>query len=140
MTSHISAELQRIVIERSGNRCDYCLIHWDDAIFGCQVDHIIAEKHLGETVADNLAMACVFCNRFKGSDIGSLAPSTREFTRFFNPRTDRWDVHFKFDQFRIVPLTPIGEATVEILQLNHFDRLLERQVLHMDGRFPPKPN
>ena len=65
MTSHISAELRRIVLERSGNRCEYCLIHSDDTIYGCQVDHVVAEKHFGKTVADNLAMACVFCNRFK---------------------------------------------------------------------------
>lgn len=139
MTSHISAELRRIVSERSGDSCEYCLIHSDDTIYGCQVDHIIAEKHFGETVADNLAMACVFCNRFKGSDIGSLASSTGEFTRFFNPRTDRWDEHFGFDQFRVVSLTQIGEVTISIFQMNHHDRILERQMLQIDGRFPPKP-
>ncbi len=139
MTSYISAELRRIVLERSGDRCEYCLIHSDDTIYGCQVDHVIAEKHFGETASNNLALACVFCNRSKGSDIGSNATSTCEFTRFFNPRSDRWNEHFRFDQFNVVPLTPIGEATIAILQMNHDDRILERQVLHMDGRFPPKP-
>lgn len=53
MTSYVSAEFRRLVLERSGNRCEYCLIHSDDTIFGCQVDHIIAEKHFGETNTDN---------------------------------------------------------------------------------------
>lgn len=140
MTSYVSAEFRRLVLERSGNRCEYCLIHSDDTIFGCQVDHIISENHFGVTNTDNLAMACAFCNRFKGTDIGSIAVSTREFTRFFNPRTDRWNEHFRFDQFQIASLTPIGEVTLAILQFNHVDRVLERQVLHLDGRFPPKPH
>ena len=40
------------------------------------------------TLADNLAFACVFCNRYKGTDIGSIALTTNKFTRFFNPRID----------------------------------------------------
>ena len=32
MSSRPSAEMRRRVILRSGNRCEYCLIHQDDAI------------------------------------------------------------------------------------------------------------
>ena len=27
--------------------CEYCLIHEDDTVFGCEVDHIISTKHGG---------------------------------------------------------------------------------------------
>lgn len=67
MTSYVPAELRRLVEERARNICEYCLIHVDDTFFGCQVDHIIAEKHGGLTVDDNLSLACTFCNRAKGS-------------------------------------------------------------------------
>jgi hypothetical protein len=36
MSSRPSAELRRQVIERAGNRCEYCLIHQDDAVAGHQ--------------------------------------------------------------------------------------------------------
>ena len=65
------------------------LLDEEDTFFGCKVDHIINEKHGGPTVAENLAYACAFCNRAKGSDIGSIVWSTGDFNRFFHPRTDR---------------------------------------------------
>ncbi|HMS08111.1 MAG TPA: hypothetical protein PKE66_01405 [Pyrinomonadaceae bacterium] len=33
-------------------------------------------------------------------------------------------------------LTDIGEATVRILKLNHPDRIIERQTLSEQGRYP----
>jgi len=83
MATHISAELRLFVAARAVHVCEYCLIHEDDTYLGCQIDHIISEKHNGPTVAENLAFACAFCNRAKGSDIGSLS-AAGQFTRFFN--------------------------------------------------------
>jgi 5-methylcytosine-specific restriction endonuclease McrA len=94
MSSYVSAALRRLVAVRADLLCEYCLVHEDDAVFGCEVDHIISEKHGGATDAGNLAYACAFCNRAKGSDIGSIVPGTGHFVRFFNPRTDRWAEHF----------------------------------------------
>jgi HNH endonuclease len=83
------------VAARAGHRCEYCLIHADDTFFGCEVDHIISEKHGGATREDNLAYACLFCNRNKGSDIASILPETGELVRLFNPRLDRWGDHLR---------------------------------------------
>ena len=58
------------VIQRAAHRCEYCLIHEIDAGFAHQIDHIISRKHGGRTHAENLALACMICNRHKGSDIG----------------------------------------------------------------------
>ncbi len=33
----------------------------------------------------NLALACPYCNRYKGTDLGSLDPETGQLTPFFNP-------------------------------------------------------
>jgi len=93
MSSYVSAALRRLVAERAGRICEYCLIHEDDTFFGCQVEHIISEKHGGPTAEDNLAWACVFCNRYKGTDIASIS-STGKLSRLFNPRLDRWSEHF----------------------------------------------
>src|SRR5438445_7340424 len=55
MGSYVSAELRRFVAERADHLCEYCLVHEDDRGFGCQVDHIISEKHGGLTEESNLA-------------------------------------------------------------------------------------
>ncbi len=109
--------------------------------FGCEVDHIISEKHGGGSTAENLAYACLACNRNKGSDISSIVPGTRELVRLFNPRTDRWADHFRLDMdgITIVPLTQIGEATSRILRFNDGERLLEREALRIMGRYPTEP-
>jgi hypothetical protein len=134
--TYISAELRRLVAARAEGLCEYCLIHEEDTFFGCEVDHIISEKHGGSTDAGNLAYACLFCNRHKGSDIGSINWRTGTFSRFFNPRIDRWADHFRLDDLKITPLTEIGEVTGRILVLNSGERLLERQALRDVGHYP----
>jgi hypothetical protein len=136
MTSYVAADLRRLVEARADHLCEYCLIHMEDTYLGCQVDHVIAEKHGGATVGDNLSCACTFCNRAKGTDIGSIASSTGQFTRFYNPRTDRWADHFRLNGVVIEYHTPIGEATAGILGFNAPERLLERATLHAIGRYP----
>lgn len=135
--SHISAELRRQIVARADGVCEYCLIHEEDTFFGCQVDHIISEKHGGATEAENLAYACLFCNRHKGSDIGSVLPDG-PFSRFFNPRTDQWAEHFVVaaDGITIEPRTEIAEVTMRILGFNAEERLLEREALRAVGRYP----
>lgn len=140
-TTYISVELRRLVITRADRLCEYCLLHEDDAYFGCEVDHIISEKHGGLTDAANLALACMSCNRNKGSDVGSIVMPLNSgvFSRFFNPRTDLWHEHFALDnvdKITIIPLSDIGEVTARILGFNSIERLLERQALHDIGRYP----
>ena len=134
--TYVSVALRLLVRTRAKSLCEYCLIREEDTYFGCQVDHIISEKHGGSTHENNLAYACSYCNRNKGSDIGSIAWETHQFCRFFNPRTDRWTDHFRLDGVRIDPLTQIGEVTARILDFNHIDRLIERRVLAVLGYYP----
>lgn len=124
------AELRRLVAERAGRACEYCGIAESLTYFGCQIDHIVSVKHGGETTPENLCYACVFCNRFKGTDIGSVDSESGVFVCFFNPRSDRWDEHFERVGARIEPRSAIGAATVRILRLNDADRILERRAVH----------
>ncbi len=91
------------------------------------MDHVIALKHRGETVAENLAYACWRCNRYKGTDLGSFDPQTNEFSLLFNPRIQMWSEHFTVEETQIVGLTAEGRTTVQLLQLNSPDRLRERK-------------
>lgn len=137
--TYVPADLRRLVARRADFLCEYCLIHESDTFFGCEVDHILSEKHGGPTQEHNLSYACLFCNRAKGSDIASVAPGSDELIRFFNPRLDLWADYFELvieEDIVIVPRTKIGEATVRILGFNRGDRLLERSALNLVGRYP----
>jgi hypothetical protein len=94
-----------------------------------QIDHILAEQHGGETVAENLALACPHCNRFKGPNIAGLDPDTADLTRLFNPRRDAWADHFRLDGPRMTGRTPIGRATIRVLAMNANDLLVIRAEL-----------
>ena len=132
---YINPDVRQFVAERAEYLCEYCLIHEDDTYFGCQIEHIISLKHGGTSDADNLAYACVLCNRHKGSDVGSVL-NDEEFVRFYHPRRDRWAEHFRLDGYILQPLTSIGEATAKILLFNTDERLLERESLIDLGRYP----
>ena len=136
MTSYVSADLRRLVAARADSLCEYCLIHEADTWFGCQIDHVISEKHGGQTSAENLAYACIFCNRAKGTDLGSIAEHSGDLVRFFNPRVDRWSDHFRISGARIEALTDIGAVTTRIFGFNSIERLLEREALRAARRFP----
>ena len=136
MTDYISHELRREVLARAEGLCEYCLIGVDDTFFGCEVDHVVSRKHGGATDADNLALACLFCNRQKGTDLGSILPGSDELVRLFHPRRDRWSAHFRLEEAAIRPLTSVGEVTANLLRFNNGDRLLERRLLIAIGRYP----
>ena len=84
--SYVRATLRRVVTQRAGDECEYCRFPQTASLFTFEMEHIIAEKHDGITVVENLALSCPCCNRFKGTDLGSIDPETRQLTPFFNPR------------------------------------------------------
>jgi len=135
--TYIPAEVRRLVRERARERCEYCLIP-ESAVFAPhEVDHIVAEKHGGETETDNLAFSCVLCNKHKGSDLASIDPSTGDIIPLFHPRRNRWAEHFGVVDARIEPLTATGRVTARLLQLNHPDRIEERELLLAAGLIQP---
>ena len=134
--TYISIQLRKLIIERADSICEYCLISASDRSSGCQVDHIISVKHGGDTTPENLCYACIFCNLQKGTDLGSINWRNGELVRFFNPRRDLWREHFQLKGTIIQPTTEIGEVTARILDFNSEDRILERQMLIENNRYP----
>jgi hypothetical protein len=101
------------------------------------VDHVIAVKHGGPTILDNLALACLHCNLHKGTDIASLDPATGALTPLFNPRTDSWSDHFACSGPLVVGRTAVGRATVRLLQLNDSLLVAVRESLAGEAMWPP---
>lgn len=128
MATLIPESLRRAVIARANGCCEYCGKP-QVTFFAHEVDHVIAQKHRGKTTLDNLAFACFECNRYKGSDIASLDPQTEQLTPLFNPRTQQWHEHFRYEDGVIIPLTPEGRVTAVLLRLNDSERVQDRIAL-----------
>jgi 5-methylcytosine-specific restriction endonuclease McrA len=131
----IDAALARWVWQRAEGRCEYCRMPQvaDDAPF--EIDHIIARKHIGPTVASNLCLSCFYCNSFKGLDISSLEPKTRKLTPLFNPRRHKWPRYFRWQGAYLIGRTPIGRVTVALLHINDDYRVELREGLIAEGLF-----
>ena len=136
--TYVSERLRRQVYDRAQGRCEYCLIHEDDGTYAHEPDHVIAEKHGGLTILENLALACFLCNRFKGSDLSSIDPMTNQVALLYHPRKQNWRRHFRLNAGRIEPLTTSGRATENLLQLNTQNNIRERLRLMEIQHYPTK--
>jgi hypothetical protein len=130
-------ELIELVRQRAKMRCEYCRLHQDHVQTPFQFDHVIAEQHGGKATPENLALACMRCNKNKGPNIASLDPENSSFTLLFNPRTDEWIEHFVFEGPYVRDTTPRGRATVRLLAMNDAARVLLRQQLLREGILTP---
>jgi hypothetical protein len=136
MSDDVAVAVRRLVSERAAGRCEYCLLHNDDSFTPHQIDHITSRKHGGDSSPENLALACVRCNVWKGSDIAGYGSDAGKIVALFHPRLDRWRDHFRLEEGVIVPLTEVGTVTIRLLRLNLHGRVTERQVLIRSGRYP----
>ena len=127
MSADISTSLRKLVKERSGASCEYCLMPQSVSAFEHEPDHIIPIQHGGETTPENLALACFRCNRRKGPNVGSFDPETGALVSFFHPRKQKWKDHFRLDGATVQPLTPEARVTVKILRLNEEQQIEERK-------------
>ena len=135
MSSDVSAELRQLVVTRANSRCEYCLLPQSAVLHKHEPDHVVPRQHGGESEENNLALACMRCNRFKGPNVGSFDPQTGELVPFYNPRTQDWYNHFELDGTMIRPLTAEARITVIILRLNDQERINERQKLMEAGLY-----
>src|ERR1700752_5332152 len=95
--SRIPVALVRQVVERAGNRCEYCQLSQlgQEATF--HIDHVIPRAAGGPTTTDNLALACVACSLRKWARQTATDPETGGEVPLFNPRTQAWTDHFRWE-------------------------------------------
>src|SRR5579871_1762272 len=130
-------ELEELVWRRARGRCEYCQLphEYDELAF--EIDHIIARKHRGPTRAGNLCLACFACNNHKGANLSGIDPKTKKIVKLFHPRRHKWHRHFHWNGPILVGRTPIGRATILVLEINLDYRVDLRQGLIDEGVFPP---
>jgi hypothetical protein len=129
-------EVGRSVQARAGGRCEYCRMH--QALQGAtfHLEHVVPNSRGGSSDQENLAWACPGCNLRKANRVQAADPESGTIIPLFNPRTDVWSEHFRFNDYHVVGLTPVGRATVSVLDMNHPRRLLIRQAEELFGLFP----
>jgi len=130
--------LIKLVWKRARSLCEYCQMPQNFDSFTHEIDHAIAKKHGGLTVAGNLVLACFPCNNRKGPNIAGIDPDTKKLTSLFNPRRHQWSRHFRWRGPQLIGKTAIGRVTTAVLEINAPERVLIRQTLIEEGVFPPK--
>lgn len=120
---------RKLVWERAEWRCEYCQLSQRDSVLPHEIDHIRAKKHHGPTTLQNTCLACAYCNGSKGSNVAGFDPESGELVPLFNPRGAAWSEHFVWDGPVLLGLTPVGRATIDVLSVNHPDRVAHRRLL-----------
>lgn len=137
MSAYVSKLVRRFVIERAGNRCEYCRIPQAITNYEFHIEHIIGLQHGGSSLPDNLAWCCSFCNWKKGPNIATMLDNADEIIPLFHPRTQYWLEHFQVENDGIIlPKTKVGQATSKLLEFNLPERIEIRAVLIQAGFYP----
>jgi hypothetical protein len=101
------------------------------------VEHIVPRAGGGQSLLDNLALACPGCNLKKSDRTELPDPETGLLVPIFNPRLNRWHDHFRWNNYHIEPVTAVGRATAAALDINHPRRVRIRRAEESFGLFPP---
>jgi hypothetical protein len=96
----------------------------------------VARQHGGPDGQDNLCLACSECNWAKRPNLAGLVDG--KLYPLFHPRRQSWSRHFRWDGTTVVGKTKSGTATVQVLNLNSTSRIMLRENLLFEGRFPPE--
>jgi HNH endonuclease len=125
-----------LMARRAQSFCEYCKVFVPDTF---EIEHIIPLIQGGSNEFENLAVACGGCNNRKAAKTTAFDPLTSIEVPLFHPRQDVWRDHFQWndDWTQLTGISPIGRATVELLQLNRTGLIQLRTVLFRYGDFPP---
>ncbi|MFN6569414.1 HNH endonuclease signature motif containing protein [Dendronalium sp. ChiSLP03b] len=120
MSVYIPVELQRDIRNHFKDCCAYC--YTAESLTGStfEFEHIVPRSANGETLFENLCLACPSCNRYKASRQTALDPITQQEVKLFHPHQQLWSEHFTWneDATEIIGITPVGRATISALKMN----------------------
>jgi len=85
---YISRAVRQYVAERANGYCEYCR-NAAKLVGPFSIDHIQPKSCGGSDHPDNLAFACLICNRNKYNIIEALDSLTNRYVALFNPRQHR---------------------------------------------------
>ena len=133
----MSASLRRSVIQRAQSRCEYCQLSQEGQEATFHIDHVTPIANGGQTVAENLALACVSYSLRKAAHQVAIGPETSTDAPIYDPKGNGWQEHVRWKGVHILGLTPTGRATIEALDMNRPLILSIRYEETLLSRHPP---
>jgi hypothetical protein len=136
---YISVDLKSMVFDRAKGICEYCCSQVKFSPNNFEIEHIIPVSLGGATIAENLALACPSCNSYKSNKTAAIDAVSDQTVRLFHPRQMLWNDHFTWsdDTTIMFGTSPIGRATVALLQTNRPGVVNLRRILSERGEHPP---
>jgi hypothetical protein len=136
---YISVELQKQVRHCFADCCAYCHTAESLTVTTFEFEHIIPPSAGGETVFENLCLACPSCNRYKATRQTAIDPNTQDEVKLFHPQQQAWIKHFAWseDATEIVGITPVGRGTISVLKMNRPQLTRVRKMWVKMGEHPP---
>jgi hypothetical protein len=135
----MSKAFRDLVEARAGGACEYCRLLQAATGLTFHVEHQRPRSRGGLTVLSNLVLSCPGCNLAK-ADATSGEDDSGRTQPLFNPRNYEpwllgWHLHFALDRDTglIVPLSLIGEASVNSLRMNDPNRGYARKLQILAG-------
>jgi hypothetical protein len=138
-SEYIPVALKQIVFDRAKGLCEYCRSQARFAIDPLVIDHIQPVSRGGKTIAENLALSCQTRNNYKYTKTEALDPVTNQSVSLFHPRAMVWEKHFTWNEevTQAIGITPVGRATIALLQINRDGVVNMRRILAIMGYHPP---
>ncbi|MHC5855652.1 HNH endonuclease [Nostoc sp.] len=130
MSVYIPVELKKEIRNYFADCCAYCRTAEALTVTTFEFEHIIPLSAGGETVFENLCLACSSCNRYKATRQTATDPNTQDEVKLFNPQQQLWTYHFSWndDATEIIGITSVGRATILALKMNRLQLIHVRKM------------
>lgn len=140
MSAYVPTALRTHVRTQFHECCAYCHTAEALAVTTFEIEHIVPQAAGGETVPQNLCLACPTCNRHKASRQTALDPETNNQQPLFHPQQQNWSQHFAWQEQGAIlqGLTPTGCATIAALKMNRPQLVRIRKLWIKLNEHPPE--
>jgi len=137
---YVSKTTRAKVAAAAHYRCEYCQTAQEISGAPMNIEHIIPLARSGSSRANNLCLACAWCNSYKWAKTSGIDPQSKVDVALFHPRQQKWQEHFQWskDGIYIIGLTAVGRATVDALKMNNEFIVPARQHWVEAGWHPPQ--
>jgi hypothetical protein len=139
MSEYIPENSKRQIRSHFTDCCAYCLTAHALMPVTFECEHIIPRSAGGQTVFENLCLACPMCNRYKSNRQKVADPQTQEIVSLFHPHLQVWIEHFAWneDSTEIIGVTAVGRTTIFALKMNRPELIRVRLMWVKRGEHPP---
>lgn len=139
MSRYVPVSLQREVRAQFAGCCAYCHTAEALTVVTFEIEHIRPRGLGGETVLENLCLACPTCNRHKADRTTAPDALSDRDVPLFHPQRDVWAEHLTWSEGAtlIAGLTAIGRATIALLRMNRPQLVRVRRMWVTMGEHPP---